>query len=78
MSNAEAIIFLYFATGMLVDFSFHPQTHGWGWVSFHQKEENAWDIILSTLEVIVFLVLFLEYCISRDVMQSNADKYWFS
>ena len=49
---------LYFATGTLVDFSYHPQTHGWGWVSFHQKEENAWDIIRSTSEVIVFLVLF--------------------
>ena len=36
---------------MLVDFSYHSQIHGWGWISFHLKEENAWDIILSTLEV---------------------------
>ena len=33
---------------MLVDFSYHPQIHGWGWISFHLKEENAWDIIVST------------------------------
>ena len=33
---------------MLVDFSYHPQIHGWGWISFHLKKENAWDIILST------------------------------
>ena len=45
VSNAEAIII------MLVDFSYHPQIHGCGWISFHLKEENAWDIILSTCEV---------------------------
>ena len=22
------------------------QIRGWGWISFHLKEENAWDIIL--------------------------------
>ena len=42
VSNAEAIIIV------LEDFSYHPQIHGWGWISFHLKEENAWDIILST------------------------------
>ena len=47
VSNAEAIVI------MLVDFSYHLQIHGWSWISFHQKEENAWDrsIILSTWEV---------------------------
>ena len=40
--KAEAIII------MLVEFSYHPQIHDWGWISFHLKEENAWDIILST------------------------------
>ena len=35
VSNAEA----------LVDFSYNPQIHDWGWISFHLKEENAWDII---------------------------------
>ena len=47
-TRKQSSSFFIFATGMLVDFSYHPQTHGWGWVSFHQKEENAWDIILST------------------------------
>ena len=40
--NAEAIII------MLVDCSYHLQIHSWGWISFYQKEENPWDIILST------------------------------
>ena len=45
VSNAEAIIIV------LEDFSYHPQIHGWGLISFHLKEENAWDIIPSTWEV---------------------------
>ena len=24
---------------MLVDFSYNPQIHDWGWISFHLKEE---------------------------------------
>ena len=24
------------------------ESSDWGWISFHLKEENAWDIILST------------------------------
>ena len=28
---------------MLVDFSYHPQIHDWGWIYFNLKEENAWD-----------------------------------
>ena len=64
---------------MLVDFSYHPQIHDWGWISFYLKEETAWDIILELTKVDFFLDFFL---ISRDVMQSNvffpADKYWFS
>ena len=32
---------------MLVDFSYHPQIHDWGRISFYLKEENAWDIILE-------------------------------
>ena len=57
VSNAEAIVI------MLVDFSYHLQIHGLGWISFHLKEENAWDrsIILSTWKVFF-----------------PADKYWFS
>ena len=42
VSNAEAIIIV------LEDLSYHPQIHGWVWIYFHLKEENAWDIILST------------------------------
>ena len=42
VSNAEAIIIV------LEAFSYYPQIYGWGWISFHLKEENAWDIILST------------------------------
>ena len=53
---------------MLVDFSYHPQIHDWGWISFHLKEENAWNIILELTKVDFF---FVKYCISRDVMQSN-------
>ena len=53
---------------MLVDFSFHPQIHDWGWISF----ETAWDIILELTKVDFFLGFFIfKYCISRDVMQSN-------
>ena len=44
-SNLEAIIII------LVDFSYQPQIHGRGWISFHLKEENAWDIILSTRDI---------------------------
>ena len=55
-SNVEAIII------MQVDFSYHPQIQGWGWISFHLKEENAWDIIISTWDIFSF----------------PADKYWFS
>ena len=53
---------------MLVDFSYHPQIHDWGWISFYLKEENAWDIILELTKVDFF---FFKYCISRDIMQSN-------
>ena len=57
---------------MLVDFSYHPQIHDWGWISFYLKEENAWDIILELTKVDFFLnFFFFKYCISRDVMQSN-------
>ena len=34
---------------MLVDFSYHPQIHDWGWISFHLKKENASDIVLETV-----------------------------
>ena len=44
---------------MLVDFSYHPQIHDWGWISFYLKEENAWDIILKLTKVDFFLDLFL-------------------
>ena len=58
---------------MLVDFSYHPQTHDWGWISFYLKEENAWDNILELTKVDFFLDFFiLKYCISRDVMQFNS------
>ena len=57
---------------MLVDFSNHPQIHDWGWICFHLKEENAWDINLELTKVDFFLdFFFFKYCISRDVMQSN-------
>ena len=57
---------------MLVDFSYHPQIHDWGWISFYLKEENAWDIILELTKVDFFLDFFFsKYYISRDVMQSN-------
>ena len=57
---------------MLVDFSYHPQTHDLGWISFYLKEENAWDIILELTKVDFFLdFFFFKNCISRDVMQSN-------
>ena len=39
---------------MLVDFSYHPQTHDWGWISFYLKEEAAWDIILALTKVDFF------------------------
>ena len=53
---------------MLVDFSYHPQIHNWGWISFYLKEENACGIILELTKVDFF---FFKYCISRDVIQSN-------
>ena len=57
---------------MLVDFSYHPQIHDWGWISFYLKEENAWDIILELTKVDFFVdFFFFKYCISRDIMQSN-------
>ena len=57
---------------MLVDFSYHPQIHDWGWISFYLKEENARDIILELTKIDFFLRLFFfKYCISRDVMESN-------
>ena len=57
---------------MLVDFSYHPQIHHWGWISFYLKEENALNIILELTKVDFFFDLFFfKYCISRDVMQSN-------
>ena len=34
---------------MLVDFSYHPQIHDWGWISFHLKEKNASNIVLETV-----------------------------
>ena len=42
--NAEAVIIIL----DLVDFAYNPQIHDWGWISFHLKEENAWDIIFLT------------------------------
>ena len=36
---------------MLVDFSYHPQIHDWGWISFYLKEGDAWDIILELTKV---------------------------
>ena len=57
---------------MLVDFSYHPQIHDWGWISFNLKEENAWDIIFELTKADFFLdFFFFKYCISRDVMLSN-------
>ena len=47
VSNAEAIIIV------LEDFSYHPQIHGWGWITFHLKEENAW-ILFFRLEKFSF------------------------
>ena len=43
VSNAETSL-------LLVDFSYHPQIHDWGWISFHLKEENASDIVLETVK----------------------------
>ena len=43
---------------MLVDFSYHPQIHDWGWISFYLKEENVWDIILELAKVDFFLDFF--------------------
>ena len=34
---------------MLVDLAYNPQIHDWGWISFHLKEENAWDITFFDL-----------------------------
>ena len=57
---------------MLVVFSYHPQIHDVGWISFCLKEKNAWDIILELTKVDFFLdFFFFKYCLSRDVMQSN-------
>ena len=53
---------------MLVDFSYYPQIHDWGWIYFYLKEENAWDIILDFTKVDFFLdFFFLKYCIQINV-----------
>ena len=67
VSNAEAIII------MLVDFSYHQQINGWGWISFHLKEENAWDIIFSTREVFFSRGQVLVF-IKKKL---KTTKYWF-
>ena len=58
MSNAEAIIiFLYFATGTLVDFSYRPQLMaGVGFLSIKRRKMHR--ILFFRLEKSVFLVLF--------------------
>ena len=56
---------------MLVDFSYHPQIHGWGWISFHLNEENAWDIILSSGSVIKRFFLKTFVCFFSFVKTSG-------
>ena len=40
---------------MLVDFSYHPLIHDWGWIYFHLKDENALDIIFEVTNFRLFL-----------------------
>ena len=58
--------------GNVSRFSYHPQIHDWGWISFYMKEENVWDIILELSKVDFFVdFFFFKYCLLRDIMQSN-------
>ena len=53
---------------MLADFSYHPQIHDSGWISFYLKEENAWDIILEVTN----------FRLEKLTFSFPADKYLFS
>ena len=68
---------------MLVDFSYHPQIHDWGWISFYLKEVNAWDIILELKKVDFFLDFFILNTVYQGTKCSLTcsfplDKYWLS